>query len=216
MEDIFKFLDENKLIANIRASEHDDAAQLVKAVLAGGFKIIEISTSIPQSPRLIESLVKNGAANGILVGAGSVTDGEMVQRAINAGAKFVACHFIDKQILTVCKNNGVFAIQSAATPTEAMEAFNSGVDLIDLYPIDSLGGTLFARRLKRALPISRLMVSGGITCENFLDYLRGGVSVVEVASAICDKSLIRAHNWQEVTERAKKFQQKLEALKVAR
>jgi len=212
LEDIFKILDEHKLIANIRASEHEDAAHLAKAVLAGGFKILEISMSVPQAPRLIEALSKNGA----LIGASSVTDGEMAQRAINAGAKFISSHFVDKIILTVGKNNNVFVIQSAATPTEAMDAFNSGVDLIDLYPIDVLGGPGFAKRLKRALPITRLMVSGGVNCDNFLEYLRVGANVVEIGSAICDKSLIRAHNWAEVTERAKKFQQRLESIKAAR
>lgn len=212
MEDIFKIFDEHKLVANIRATEHEDAAQLAKAVLAGGFKILEISMSVPQAPRLIEALSKNG----VLVGAGSVSDGEMAQRAINAGAKFIASHFVDKIILTVCKNNNVFVIQGAATPTEAMDAFNSDVDLIDLYPIDVLGGPSFAKRLKRSLPITRLMASGGINCDNFLEYLKVGVNAVEVGSAICDKSLIRAHNWAEVTERAKKFQQRLETIKAAR
>ncbi len=216
MDDVFKFIDDHKLIANIRASEHEDAVQLAQAILSGGFKIIEVSMSVPQAPRLIESLTKSGTSEGVLVGAGSVTDGEVAQRAISAGAKFIASHFLDTAIVMVCKNSSVFTVQSAATPTEVMEAFHAGVDLIDLYPIESLGGPVFARRLKKALPVTRLMVSGGISCENLLEYFRAGVTAVEIGSALCDKALIRAHNWTEVTERAKQFQQKLESLKIAR
>lgn len=213
MEETFKHIDEHKLIAIIRMSDPSDAQEVTKAVIAGGFRIIEYSMINPQAPRLIESIASK---NGTLVGAGAVTDGEIAQRAINAGAKFIKTPYLDQSILTVGKNNNVFVIQSAATTTEVMTAFQAGVDLINLYPVDLLGGPNFFKRLKKALPISQLMVSGGITCDNVLDYLRVSTTAVAIGNAICDQSLIRTHNWQEVTDRAKKFQQKLEFLKVTR
>lgn len=215
MDDTLKFFDDHKLIGVVRANEHDDAANIAKAILAGGFKIIEISMTVPQAPRLIETFAKK-ESNGFMVGAGYVSDGEIAQRAINAGAKFISSNFTDKAILTVCKNNSTFVIQGAATPTEIVEAAGINADLINLYPIDLLGGSLFLRRIRRACQVSKLMVSGGITCENFTDYIRDGAIAAAIGQSICDKSLIRAHNWHEITERAKKFQQKLESLKVAR
>lgn len=216
MHELHKFFDDHKLIGIVRASEHEDAVNIARAVLAGGFKIIEISMNIPQAPKLIESLCKKEHGNGYLVGAGTVTDGEIAQRAINAGAKFVSSQFTDKAILTVCKNNNSFVIQGAATPTEVMDAIGLSVDLVNLYPIDLLGGASYAPRLKKFCPISKLMASGGVTCENVLDHIRTGVAAVAIGRAICDKQLVRSHNWQEITDRARKFQQKLDSLKVAR
>ena len=218
MDETLKFFDDHKLIAVVRAGDPEDAGQVARAVLAGGFKLIEIAMTIPQAPRVIESLAKKEGANGngYLIGAGTVTGGEMAQRAVNAGAKFISSQFTDKSILTVCKNNSTFVIQGAATPTEVMEAHGSSVDLINLYPIDFLGGSAYLKRLRKVCQISRLMVSGGVTCENVLDYIRDGAAAVAIGRSICDKALIRAHNWQEITERAKKFQQKLESLKIAR
>jgi len=214
LDDTFKFFDDHKLIGIVRASEHEDATSIARALIAGGFKLIEVSMSVPQAPRLIESLAKKENGNGYWVGAGTVTDGEAAQRAINAGAKFISSQFTDKAILTVCKNNNTFVIQGAATPTEVMEANALSVDLVNLYPIDSIGGSAFLKRLKRFC--SHLMVSGGVTCDNVLDYLHDGATAVAIGRAICEKTLIRAHNWHEITERAKKFQQKLESLKIAR
>ena len=217
MDDTLKFFDDHKLVAAIRASDPEDALQIAHAVLAGGFKLIEISMTTPQAARVIETLAKkeNGKEEH-LIGAGTVTDGEVAQRAINAGAKFISSQFSDRAILTVCKNNGTFVIQGAATPTEIMEASGLLVDLINLYPIDFIGGPSFLQRMRKFCQASRLMVSGGVTCENVLEYIRDGAAAVAIGRAICDKVLIRAHNWQEITERAKKFQQKLETLKIPR
>ncbi len=211
MDDTFKFIDDHKLIAAVRVSDAEDAQQIAHAIIAGGFKILEIAFSTPQATKLIETFSKK---ESILVGAGNILDGEMAQRAINAGAKFISSPFTDKAILTVCKNNSTFVIQGAATPTEVMEAQGINVDLINLYPVDLLGGSAYLKRLRKTCNLSRIMASGGITCENVVDYIRDGAVAVTIGRALCDKTLIRAHNWQEITERAKKIQQKLESLKV--
>ena len=214
LDDVLKFIDDNKLIAVVRTSDAEDASAVAHAILAGGFKVIEISMNTPQAAKLIETLSKK---ENVFVGAGSISDGETAQRAVNAGAKFISCHFTDKAILTICKNNSTLVIQGAATPTEIMDAQEIGADLINLYPIDLIGGSLFLRRIRKLFTgPSRFVVCGGVNCENFMDYLRDGAMALEIGSSLSDKALIRAHNWQEITERAKKFQQKLETLRVAK
>jgi len=213
LEDTFKFLEEHRLIASIRTSDPDDVIEIAKAVMAGGIKIIEIASTIPQAPRIIETLAKR---NDSVIGAGYVTDGEFAQRAINAGAKFISSLYTDKDVIMVCKNNNVIVSQGVSTPTEAVQAAHFGADLMCLYPIDQLGGASFLRRLRRSCLVQRLSVFGGVTCENLVDYLQGGAMVATLGNALAEKSLIRAHQWQEITEKAKKFQQKLESLKVNR
>lgn len=210
MDDTLKFIDEHKLIASIRASDPDDAQAIAKALAAGGFKMFEIPMTVPHAARTIETLAKK---EELFVGAGTVADGEVAQRAINAGAKFVASQFTDKTVITVCKNNNTLVIQGAATPTEVMEATALFVDLINLYPIETIGGPSFLGRAKKFCPSStRFLVSGGVTCDNILDYIREGATAVTLGRVLCDKSLIRAHHWDEITERAKKIYQKLESL----
>lgn len=208
-----KFIEDQKIIGIIRANEHADADAIAKAILDGGIKVIEFVPTIPQVLKLVEAYSKQ---SDILVGIGSVTDGEMADRAINAGAKYVSCHYTDKNIFTVCKNNRVPVIQGAATVTEAIEAYQLGVDLIKIYPVHFLGEAPFVNRLKRSFPFLKLVPSGGVTSENFLDYIRVGAAACEMARALCDKSLIRNHQWIEVTERARQLTQKLESLKVIR
>lgn len=213
MDDPLKFFEEQKIIAVIRASEHSDAEAIAKALIDGGIRIIEITPSIPQATKLIEALAK---LSQVLVGLGSATDGEQAYRAINSGARYISSHYTDKNIFTVCKNNNAVVIQGAATVTEAMEAYHLGTDLIKIYPANFLGEVPYLNRLRRSFPFLKLVPAGGVTLDNFLDYIKAGATACVVGRNLCDKGQIRAHQWTEMTERAKQFTQKLESLKVPR
>ena len=207
MDDPLKFIEEQKIIAVVRASEHNDADAVAKALIDGGVRILEVTPNIPQYLKLIENLSK---LNQVLVGLGSVTDGEQAHRAINVGARYVSSHYTDKSIFTVCKNNNAVVIQGAATVTEAIEAYNLGVDLIKIYPANFLGEAPYLNRLKRSFPFLKLIPAGGVNLDNFMDYIKAGAAACVIGRSICDKSLIRGDQWPEVTERAKQFVQKLQ------
>ena len=207
MDDPLKFFEDQKIIAVIRASEHSDADAIAKALMDGGIKILEITPNIPQYTKLIESLSKQ---DQVLIGFGSAIDGEQAHRAINAGARYVSSHYTDKNVFTVCKNNNVIVIQGASTVNEAIEAYNLGVDLVKIYPANFLGEVPYVSRLRRSFPFLKLVPSGGVNLDNFLDYLKAGATACVVGRSLCDKALIRAHQWTEITERAKQFVQKLD------
>jgi len=213
MNDALKVIEEQKIIAVIRAGEHADAEAIAKAVIEGGIKILEITPQIPQVFKLIETLSKQ---DDILVGFGSTTDGEQAHRAVVAGARYVSSHYTDRNILTVCKNHEVPVIQGASTVTEVMEAYQLGVDLIKIYPANFLGEAPYVKRLRRSFPFLKLVPAGGVTLENLIEYLKVGAVACAVGRSLCDKGWIRNHQWPEITERAKQFTQKLETLKVPR
>lgn len=212
MDETLKFFEENKFVAVIRTSSNEDAEELLKAVTEGGIKIVEVTMSIPQATRLIENWSKK---EGLLVGAGTVIDGEMAQRAINAGAKFLSSHYTDRDVVSVGKNNSTFLIQGAVTPTEAVNAWQLGADLIKIYPADFYGGPNYIKALKGPLPFIKFMASGEITFENAFDYLKYACGVA-LGRSFFDRALIRSNNWQAITDRTRQLTQKLESLKVAK
>lgn len=212
MDETLKFFEENKFVAVIRTSSHEDAEEMLRAVTQGGIKILQITLTIPQATRLIENWTKQ---EGLLVGAGTVTDGEMAQRAINAGARFLTSHYTDRDVISVGKNNNTFLIQGAATPTEAVNAWQLGADLVKIYPVHSYGGPAFARALKGPLPFIKFLASGDVTLENAFDYLKYACAV-SLNQAFFDKALVRSNNWSEITERARQLTQKLDSLKAVK
>ncbi len=212
MEQPLKWFEEHKYIAVIRSGSPEDAESMIKAAGLGGFRLFEISLQTPQAIKLIETFSKK---DNFFVGAGAVTDGEIAQRAINAGAKFLSSHYTDKDVISVAKNNDSFVIQGVATATEAVNAYQLGADLVKIYPAAFVGGPAYLKALKAPLPFLKLVAEGGINLENSTEYLKHCVAV-SVGKAIFDKPLIRSDKWSEITERAKQFIQKLEPLKVSK
>jgi 2-dehydro-3-deoxyphosphogluconate aldolase / (4S)-4-hydroxy-2-oxoglutarate aldolase len=213
MEEYLKQIEDRKTIAVIRASDHGDAESIAKALIDGGIKVLEVTPNVSQHFKLIEALSKK---SDLLVGFGLATDGEQAYRAINSGARFVSTLYLDKNILTVCKNNNALVIQGASTVTEAIEAYNFGVDLIKIFPAQYLGEAPFLRSLRRSFPFLKLAPSGGVVLDNFLDYIKAGVTACAIGRGLFDKSVIRTHEWKEVTDRARQFMEKLESIKVPR
>ena len=212
MDGILKLFDDNKIVAVIRSSSAEDAESMLKAAIAGGLRLIEVSTQTPQALRLVETYSKK---ENLIVGAGSVTDGEMAQRAVKSGARFISSHYTELDVISVAKNNDAFVIQGAMTPTEAVTAYQAGADLVKIYPAASAGGPEYLKYLKGPLSFLKLVASGGVTLENAFEYLKYCVAVY-IGKGLFDKSLVRANGWSEITERARQLTQKLETAKVSR
>lgn len=212
MDPALKWFEEHRLVAVIRSSSPDDAEEMIKAASAGGLRLFDISMQTPQSVRLLETYSKR---EDLLVGAGMVTDGEIAQRAINAGARFLSSPYTEKDVISVAKNNDIFVIQGAATLTEAVAAYQTGADVVVIYPSSAFGGPSYIRALKTSLPFLKLAASGGVDLENAFEYLKYCVAVF-LDSALFTRPLVRSDNWNEMTERARQFSQKLEPPKVAK
>lgn len=212
-EDVLSLIDDNKLLAFIRSSQAEDAESIIKALIDGGIRLFQISVNVPQAFKLIENYSKQ---EGVLVGAGSVVDGEVAQRAIHAGARFIMSPYTDKDVILVCKNNNSVVIQGAVTPTEVISAMGLGVDLVEVYPVSAFGGPAYIKALKGPLPFTKLVPSGGITVDNVTDYLKLGVSAVVLGGDVIEKSLIRANNWDAIRERAQILSEKLESMRAVK
>ena len=207
-----KAFEDHRLVAIIRSSTTANAEEMIKAAADGGFRIFEISSYIPQAFRLIETYSKR---EGFTFGAGGISDGEIAQRAINAGAAFIASNYTAQDVINVARHNDGFVIQGVSTPTEAVEAYNWGADLVKFFPSGVLGGPDYVREIHDYIPFLKIVAEGGVSHENAFEYLKYCVAVF-VDRALFDKPLVRQDNWTEITERAKKLTQKLESLKAVK
>jgi 2-dehydro-3-deoxyphosphogluconate aldolase/(4S)-4-hydroxy-2-oxoglutarate aldolase len=90
------------------------------------------------------------------------------------------------------------------TPTEALNAYEAGADIVKVFPAASLGPSHLSS-IAGPLPQIPLMPTGGIDVENVADYIEAGAVVVGAGSAIMDDAAIARGDFEAITETAREF-----------
>ena len=96
------------------------------------------------------------------------------------------------------------AMPGAFSPTEILDAYESGADIVKVFPADVLGMAFF-KAIKAPMPQLKLMPTGGVSLDNAGDWLKAGACAVGVGSALLDKKAIDEGNYKKLTENAKRI-----------
>ncbi len=190
------------IFAAVSAPSADSALKSAEAAVAGGLTILELRLSTPGAYRVISDL-RRLHGDEVLVGAGEVVTTDMADRAIKAGAQFLASPHTDDTILTMCRERGLLGIPGALTPTEVVRAWNLGSPIVGVYPAGPFGGPAYVRLLAETFQDIRLMPAGGVSSENFADHLRAGAFSAAIGSGLFSTSDIQSGQYSRVTERAR-------------
>jgi 2-dehydro-3-deoxyphosphogluconate aldolase/(4S)-4-hydroxy-2-oxoglutarate aldolase len=111
---------------------------------------------------------------------GSISGAEESRLAIEAGANFLVCAFVNLPMMDVAASCDVPAIPGASTLTEVVAAEASGASLVKLFPASRLGGPAFVRDILAPMPNLKLMATGGIAPGDVREYLEAGCKAVGI------------------------------------
>src|SRR5215510_207206 len=117
----------------VRASSGDEALQAVEAIRAGGMPILEITMTVPGAVRIIEKIA-NEFGEQVLLGAGTVLDPETARDCLRAGAQFVVSPALNLETIAFCREAGYAVMPGALTPTEVVQAWSAGADMVKVFP----------------------------------------------------------------------------------
>ncbi len=176
---VLEALKKYKVVSVIRAEDAIKAREMAEACICGGIKLIEITFSFPNVEDVLADLV---AKKDCLVGAGTVLSREMAEIAVESGAKFIVSPHTDEKIVSYVKSRDIVAIAGALTSSEIVNAWKLGADMVKIFPIKSIGGPSYVKAIKETLPFIEIMTTGGVTVENFTDYLNAGATIVGLSS----------------------------------
>lgn len=203
-----KMLDEG-VVAVIRKTTPETIIPIAKALRDGGVTSLEITVETPKVLTLIEK-VKDELADEVTVGAGTVLDAETARAALMAGASFIFSPTVRKETIEMTKRYGAVSVAGAFTPTEILTAYESGADMIKVFPA-SVVGPQFFKDVKGPLPHIPLMPTGGINVDNTSEYIKTGAVAVGAGSTLVKGTdRITDDYLADITEKARQFVQAVE------
>src|SRR5688500_6078316 len=192
------------LIPVVRAQSSDEAMKAIEAIREAGISIVEITMTVPGAVRVIEE-VSQRYGTEVLVGAGTVLDGETARACILAGARFVVSPSLNLETIAVCRGYGVAVMPGALTPTEVVQAWSAGADFVKVFPAGAVGGASYIKSLKAPLPQIELVPTGGVSLKTAADFIKAGASALGVGADLVDVKAIREGQQNLITERAREF-----------
>lgn len=201
-----------QIVAIIRGAHPKDVLHLAEAIYEGGIKSIEITLNSEDAFSLIETLAHK-MRERVLIGAGTVLDAASAQTAISSGAEFIISPTLDVETILVTKKHNKVSLPGAYTPTEILQAFKSGGDIIKVFPA---GGCVdYIKDLKGPLPDIPLMPTGGITLHNIALFKKAGAAAFGIGSALVDtKEKVSDAYLHSLREKASQFVRAIHSLKI--
>jgi 2-dehydro-3-deoxyphosphogluconate aldolase/(4S)-4-hydroxy-2-oxoglutarate aldolase len=190
------------IVGIIRLKDPSTVPAIVEALMAGGVRALEITMTVPGAIDLIRSIVP-GLPAEFMMGAGTVTDAATAARAIEAGARFIVSPVFRKSVIAACRERDVPALPGCFSPTEILDAWEAGADIVKVFPATALGPAFF-RDIHGPLPQVKLMPTGGVTLDNAGDWIRAGAVAVGVGSALLDSAAISAGQFGTLTKNAQR------------
>jgi 2-dehydro-3-deoxyphosphogluconate aldolase / (4S)-4-hydroxy-2-oxoglutarate aldolase len=204
--EVIKQIKDTGLIPVVRATSADEAMSAIDAIREGGVSVLEITMTVPGAVGVIEQLTKKYGSD-VLVGAGTVLDAETARACMLSGAQFIVSPALNMETIECCRRYGVAVMPGALTPTEIVQAWTAGADLVKVFPAGALGGASYLKALKAPLPHIELVPTGGVSLKTAADFIKAGASALGVGADLVDLKAIRDGQASVITERAKQFVQ---------
>jgi 2-dehydro-3-deoxyphosphogluconate aldolase/(4S)-4-hydroxy-2-oxoglutarate aldolase len=133
-----------------------------------------------------------------------VVDPDTARAAIRAGARYIVSPVFRPAVIEASHAEGAAAMPGCFSPTEILAAWDAGADVVKVFPATALGPSYF-KDLRGPMPQVRLMPTGGVSLENAGEWIRAGAIAIGVGGALVDPTLVAAGNFDGITERARRF-----------
>ena len=198
-------------VAIIRTDSIERALGAANAVIAGGFRAIEITYSFDGATEAISKLAEVNE-NDLLVGAGTILNRQQVHAAVGAGARFLVSPCVLPEVIDAAHELQVAIIPGAFTPTEIYTAYSLGADIVKIFPAVRFGPE-YLKAVRGPLPHIPIMPTSGVDASNVAEWFRAGAVAVGAVSSVLDPELIQKGEWDALTKRAREF---IEAMRAAR
>ncbi|MDO6446008.1 bifunctional 4-hydroxy-2-oxoglutarate aldolase/2-dehydro-3-deoxy-phosphogluconate aldolase [Colwellia sp. 1_MG-2023] len=179
----------------------EDALPIAEALLEADIKVLEVTLRTPAALDVISTIAK--ALPEAVVGSGTVTNRELLQRSADAGAKFAISPGLTKDLLQAGNEGDIALIPGISSISELMDGIDYGYDHFKFFPAEASGGVNAIKSIGGPFADIRFCPTGGININNINNYLALPNVACCGGSWLVSDEIIAQKNWKQITELAK-------------
>lgn len=198
MNKILEQIEKIGIVPVVVLEEAKDAEPLAKALCEGGLPCAEVTFRTDAAEESIRIMTEKFPE--MLVGAGTVLTTEQVNRAVEAGAKFIVSPGINPNVVRYCIQRGIPVTPGTANPSNIETALELGLDMVKFFPAEPLGGLKMIKAMAAPYAGVKFMPTGGINATNVREYLAYDRILACGGSWMVKDGLIKAGDFVKITE----------------
>ncbi len=180
MNEVLHTLSKIGIVPVIAIDDPKKAVPLARALVAGGLNAAEVTFRTAAAEEAIRAIAAE--VPDMVVGAGTVTSRERLDRALAAGSQFIVTPGFNPDTVKYGLDKGALMLPGTATGGEMEQAMTLGLEVVKFFPAEDNGGVKKLKAL--AGPYRELSFDQIVAC--------GGTWMVK-------KDLIEGECWDEIT-----------------
>ncbi|MCX4267636.1 MAG: bifunctional 4-hydroxy-2-oxoglutarate aldolase/2-dehydro-3-deoxy-phosphogluconate aldolase [Lachnospiraceae bacterium] len=177
------------IVPVIALDKVEDAEPLAKALIEGGLPCAEVTFRTDAAEESIRIMASKFPE--LLVGAGTVLTTEQVDRAVNAGAKFIVSPGLNPKVVKYCVEKGIPVTPGTANPSDVEVAIELGLEVVKFFPAEAAGGLNMIKSMAAPYTNMKFMPTGGINATNLTSYLDFGKIIACGGSWMVNKDMMK-------------------------
>ena len=186
------------IVPVVALDDAKDARPLAQALCAGGLPVAEVTfrtAAAEESIRIMASEFPD-----MLIGAGTVLTCEQVDKAVNAGAKFIVSPGLNPTVVKYCVDRNIPVTPGCSSPSDIERALELGLEVVKFFPAEAAGGLKMIKAMSAPYGKVKFMPTGGINASNLKDYLDFKKIIACGGSWMVDKALVKAGEFDKIEE----------------
>lgn len=189
------------IVPVIALDDAKDAEPLAKALVEGGLPCAEVTFRTAAAEESIK--IMSSKFPELLVGAGTVLTTEQVDRAVNAGAKFIVSPGLNPKVVKYCVDKGIPVTPGCANPSDVEQAIELGLDVVKFFPAEAAGGLNMIKSMAAPYVNMKFMPTGGINAKNVTSYLDFNKIIACGGSWMVSKDMLKTGDFEGIKKLTK-------------
>jgi Entner-Doudoroff aldolase len=184
------------IVPVIALDDAKDAKPLAEALIRGGLPCAEVTFRTEAAEESIRIMAEEFP--DMLVGAGTVLTKEQVDRAVNAGAKFIVSPGLNPKTVAYCQEKNVPILPGTSNPSDVEAAIELGLEVVKFFPAEQAGGLNMIKAMSAPYTKMKFMPTGGVNANNLKDYLDFKKIIACGGSWMVKKELVAQGKFDEI------------------
>lgn len=146
----------------------EHAVPLAEALVAGGLRALEVTL---RTPAALDAIREMKQVPGAVVGAGTVTNPDELEDAMEAGAEFIVSPGLTEPLARAAIASQVAFLPGTANASDIMRGLDLGLRHFKFFPAMAAGGLPALKALSAPFSHVKFCPTGGIGPENAAEWL---------------------------------------------